>query len=84
MILMRVFLCSDTYLLRSSEHHAVCLNVERSEAAHSSFFLSTGVQLGIAIAARSHPMVRPLDAKLDSGSTLELVSPFQIVTNRSG
>ena len=40
---MRVFLCSDTYLLRSCDHHAVCINVERSEAAHSSF-LSTGVQ----------------------------------------
>ena len=37
------FLCSDTYLLRSCDHHAVCVNVERSEAAHSSF-LSTGVQ----------------------------------------
>jgi len=36
-------LCSDTYLLQSCDHHAVCVNVERSEAAHSSF-LSTGVQ----------------------------------------
>ena len=63
---MRVFLCSDTYSLRSCDRHAVCFCAERSGAANSSFS-RLGCNIGIAIAARSHPMVRPLVSKLLPG-----------------
>ena len=79
MILMRVFLCSDTYLLRSCDHHAVCVNVERSEAAHSSF-LSTGVQHRYCHCGALSPYGKAACPQTAFGSTLELVSPFQIVT----
>jgi len=60
---MRVFLCSDTYLLRSCDRHAVCFCAERSGAANSSFS-RLGCTICIAIAARSHPTERPLVPKL--------------------
>ena len=60
---MRVFLCSDTYLLRSCDRHAMCFCAERSGAANSSFS-RLGCMICIAIAARSHPTERPLVPKL--------------------
>jgi hypothetical protein len=56
-------LCSDTYLLRSCDRHAVCFCAERSGAANSSFS-RLGCMICIAIAARSHPTERPLVPKL--------------------
>ena len=51
-VLIYIYLCSDTYSLRSCDRHAVCFCAERSGAANSSFS-RLGCNIGIAIAARS-------------------------------